>query len=93
MRSSYHCECKFCKAKRDWESHWLPVEVLQAFANIWILFHALFHHPKELGKKNRLTYTAKQVLVSIIVILAFAVLGILRIVFFPLWWLLEKLYD
>ena len=93
MRSSYHCECKFCEAKHDWESHWLPVEVLQAFANIWILFHALFHHPKELGKKNRLTYTAKQVLVSIIVILAFAVLGVLRIVFFPLWWLLDKLYE
>ena len=93
MRSSYHCECKFCKAKHDWGSHWFPVEVLQAFANIWILFHALFHHPKELGKKNRLTYTGKQVLVSIIVILAFAVLGVLRIVFFPLWWLLEKLYE
>ena len=76
MRSSYHCECKFCGAKHDWESRWLPVEVLQAFANIWILFHALLHHPKELGKKNRLAYTAKQVLVSIIIILVFAVLGI-----------------
>ena len=93
MRSSYHCECKFCGAKHDWESHWLPVEILEAVANIWILFHALFHHPKELGKKNRLTYTTKQVLVSIIVILAFSVLGILRIVFFPLWWLLDKLYE
>ena len=30
VRSSYHCECKFCGAKHDWESHWLPVDVLEA---------------------------------------------------------------
>lgn len=93
MCSKYTLECKFCNAKKHWESHFLPVEVLQAFANIWILFHVLFHHPKELDKKNRLIYSIGQVFVSIIVILAFAVLTILRIVLFPVWWLLDKLYE
>lgn len=93
MCSKYTLECKFCNAKKRWESHFFPVEVLQAFANIWILFHVLFHHPKELNKKNRLIYSIGQVFVSIIVILAFAVLTILRVVFFPVWWVLDKLYE
>ena len=93
MRSEYTFHCKFCEAKRHWESHWLPVEILEAFANIWIVFHALRHHPKEFGKKNRLIYAGKQTFWSIIIILLFSVFTVLRIVFFPLYWLLEKLYE
>lgn len=93
MRSEYTLHCKFCETKKHWESHWLPVEILEAFANIWIVFHALRHHPKEFGKKNRLIYCGKQAFWSVVIILLFSVLTVLRIVFFPLHWLLEKLYD
>ena len=92
MRSSYHCECKFCEAKHDWESHWLPVEILEAAANIWILFHALRKHPDKMTK-SRFKYAAKQTFWSVVIIILFFLLTALRVVFFPLWWLLDKLYE
>ena len=93
MRSSYRCECKFCGAKHDWKSTWLPVEILEAAANIWITFHALRHHQKEIMQKNRFIYAAKQTFWSVVIIILFFLLTALRIVFFPLWWLLDKLYE
>lgn len=93
MRSEYTLHCKFCEAKKHWESHWLPVEILEAFANIWITFHALRHHPKEIMKKNRFTYAANQTFWSVIIILLFGGLTILQIIFYPLYWLLSFLYD
>ena len=92
MRSSYHCECKFCDAKHDWKSTWLPIEVLQGFANAWIMFHALRYHPKEMTKR-RFVYAMKQFFWSAVVIVLFTILAILRVVFYPLWWLLDKLYS
>ena len=92
MRSEYTLKCKFCDAKKHWVSHWLPVEVLQAFANIWILFHALRKHPDKMTK-SRFKYAAKQTFWSMVIIVLFFLLTILRIVFFPLWWLLDKLYE
>lgn len=93
VRSSYHCECKFCGAKHDWKSHWLPVDVLEAAANIWITFHALRHHQKEIMQKNRFIYAAKQTFWSTIIILLFGGLTVLQIIFYPLYWLLSFLYD
>lgn len=92
VRSSYHCECKFCGAKHDWESHWLPVDVLEAVANIWILFHALLKHPDKMTK-SRFKYAVKQTFWSTIIILLFGGLTILQIIFYPLYWLLSFLYD
>ena len=92
MRSEYTLKCKFCDAKKHWVSHWLPVEVLQAFANIWILFHALFHHPDKMTK-HRFKYAVKQTFWSVVIIVLFFLLTTLQIVFFPLWWLLDKLYE
>ena len=92
VRSSYHCECKFCDAKHDWESTWLPVDVLEAAANIWITFHALRHHPDKMTAK-RFKYAAKQTFWSVIIILLFGGLTILQIIFYPLHWLLSFLYD
>ena len=91
VRSSYHCECKFCEAKHDWESTWLPVDVLEAAAYIWITFHALRKHPDKMTK-SRFKYAANQTFWSVVIIVLFTLLTILRVVFYPLWWLLEKLY-
>ena len=91
MKSSYHCECKFCDAKHDWHSHWLPVDVLEAFANIWITFHAFCKHPDKLTK-SRVKFTLNQFFWSAVIIVLFTLLTVLRIIFYPLWWLLEKLY-
>ena len=92
MRSSYHCECKFCGAKHDWKSTWLPVEILEAVANIWITFHALRKHPDKMTK-SRFKYAVKQTFWSVVIIILFFLLTALRVVFFPLWWLLDKLYE
>ena len=92
MRSEYTLKCKFCDTKKHWVSHWLPVEVLQAFANIWILFHALRKHPDKMTK-SRFKYAAKQSFWSVVIIILFFLLTALRVVFFPLWWLLDKLYE
>ena len=92
VRSSYHLECKFCDAKKDFESTWLPVDVLEATANIWITFHAVRHHPDKMTAK-RFKYAAGQFFWSSVIIILFTLLTILRGVFYPLWWLLEKLYD
>ena len=92
MRSSYHCECKFCEAKHDWESTWLPVEILEAVANIWILFHVLRKHPDKMTAK-RSKYAAKQTFWSVVIIVLFFLLTTLRVVLFPLLWLLDKLYE
>ena len=91
MKSSYHCECKFCDAQHDWESTWLPVDVLEAVANIWITFHAFCKHPDKMTK-NRVKFTLNQFFWSAVIIVLFTLLTILRIAFYPLWWLLEKLY-
>lgn len=92
MKSSYHCECKFCDAKRDWESEWLPVDVLQAFANVWITFHAFRNHPEVTKDKKRLRYVCGQVFWSGVIIVLYTLLTLLRVICYPLWWLLEKLY-
>ena len=92
MRSSYHLKCKLCEAKHDWESHWLPIEVLQAFANIWVTFHVLRKHPDKMIK-SRFKYAVKQIFWSVVVIILFFLLTALQVVFFPLWWLLDKLYE
>ena len=92
MKSSYHCECKFCDAKHDWESHWLPVDVLEAMANIWIVFHAFRKHPDKMTK-SRVKYTLNQFFWSAVIIVLYTLLTILRVVFYPLWWLFDKLYD
>ncbi len=91
VRSSYHCECKFCDAKYDWESTWFPVDVLEACANIWITFHAFRKHPDKMTK-SRVKYTLKQFFWSTVIIVLYTLLTILRIILFPLWWLLEKLF-
>ena len=78
MRSSYHLKCKFCEAKRD-------------LKNIWITFHALRKHFDKMTK-SRFKYAAKQTFWSVVIIVLFSLLTVLRVVFFPLWWLLEKLY-
>ena len=92
MRSSYHCECKYCDAKIDWESTWLPVVVLEAAGDIWINFHALRKHFDKMTK-SRFKYVAKKTFWSVVIIILFALLTILCVVFFPLWWLLDKLYN
>lgn len=92
MRSKYTLHCKFCEAKKHWESTWLPVDVLEAAANIWITFHALRHHPDKMTAK-RFKYAANQTFWSIIIILLFGGLTILQIIFYPLYWLLSFLYD
>jgi hypothetical protein len=43
--------------------------------------------------KSRFKYAAKQTFWSVVIIVLFTLLTILRVVFYPLWWLLEKLYD
>ena len=91
MRSSYHCECKFCEAKHDWENTWLPVEVLEAFAHVLITFNALRKHPDKMTAK-RFKYAANQTFWSVVIIVLFVLLTILRIICYHLWWLLEKLY-
>jgi hypothetical protein len=91
VRSSYHCECKFCDAKCDLESTWLPVDVLEAVANIWITFHAFRKHPDKMTK-SRVKYTLKQFFWSAVIIVLYTLLTILRIILYPLWWLLEKLF-
>lgn len=91
MKSSYHCECKFCDAKHDWESHWLPVDVLEACANIWIVFHAFRKHPDKMTK-SRIKYTLNQFFWSVVIIVLYTLLTILRVLLYPLWWLLEKIY-
>ena len=91
MKSSYHCECKFCDAKHDWESTWLAVEVLEACANIWITFHAFRKHPDKMTK-SRVKYTLNQFFWSAVIIVLYTLLTILRVAFYPLWWLLEKIY-
>ena len=92
VRSSYHCECKFCDAKHDWESTWLPVEVLEACANMWITFHAFRKHLDKMTK-SRVKFTLNQFFWSVVVIVLYTLLTILRIILYPLWWLLDKIYD
>lgn len=91
MKSSYYCECKYCDAKHEWGSNWLPVDVLEAVANIWITCHAFRHHPDKMTAK-RMRYTLGQFFWSAVIIVLYTLLTILRIIFYPLWWLLEKLY-
>lgn len=91
MLSTYHLECKFCESKKDFRSTWLPVDVLEAMANMWISFHVIRHHPNEISKK-RFLHITHQCFWSIAVIIIYILLTIMRIVFYPLWWLLDKLY-
>ena len=79
VRSSYHCECKFCEARRDWKSNWLPVDVLEAAANIWITFHALRKHPDKMTK-SRFKYVVNQTFWSVVAIVLFTLRTGLRVV-------------
>ena len=92
MRSECNFSCRLCDKSWQLKSRWLPSEVLEAFANLIIMFHALRHHPDAMTGKSFL-YLTNQVFWSVGIITVFFFIGLLRIIFYPLWWLLDKLYD
>jgi hypothetical protein len=92
MRASCRCECNFCKAEKVYKSEWLPAEVLTVFMEVWFFFHVLKHH-REYANFKRVGLLIKQIFSAAIVVVLLGVLIILRIVFYPLWLLLNELYK
>ena len=92
MRSSYTMFCKFCDKKWTFESKWLPVEVLESYSYPVILAHCIRHHREELTKE-RLWFSLKQIFITICVLVLFVIITFLKIITYPLYWLLEKLYE
>lgn len=97
MRSEYNLQCRFCDKSWQLKSRWLSSEILEAFANLIIMFHALRYHPEvyhpEVMTGKRFLHIANQVFWSVAIIIMFFFITLLQIVFYPLWWLLDKLYD
>ena len=92
MRSEYNLKCRFCDKSWQLKSRWLSSEILEAFANLIIMFHALRYHPDVMTGK-RFLYLVNQVFWSVAIIIIFFFITLLQIVFYPLWWLLDKLYQ
>ena len=92
MRSEYSMSCKFCGRRKQFVSTWINVEVLQTFANFWIFFHVLRHHPKELTSK-RIIRSMYRMTIGFITMVAYFLLTLLRIITWPLWWILDFIHN
>ena len=91
MKSTYTMKCKFCNKNWEFKSSWLPVEIFEIFGIYVIFFHAVFHHPEEMYA-SRVLYYLKMMILEAFALIALVLLFILRVVLYPLYWLLEKLY-
>ena len=92
MKSTYTMSCKFCNKNWEFKSSWLPVEVLESCGYPVILAHCIKHHREELIKE-RLWFSLKQIFRTICVLVLFVIITFLKIITYPLYWLLEKLYE
>lgn len=81
--------CKFCGKKYEYHSNWFPCEVMMGWLNIILLFHVAIHHPTELTSR-RIWYQLKEIIKGLFVIIIYGFLGILQIVFFPIYWVLDN---
>lgn len=93
MRSTCTMSCKFCDKKWEFKSNWLPVEMLELWSTYVIFFHGCFHHTNEMAKGIRFFHYIKLMIIGTLAIIVFTFIVILRIVLYPLYWFLEKLYE
>ena len=91
MRYSANHTCKLCNKSWKYKSNYVPSDVVDWWYNILFLFHVLKEHRKEFGFKNTIR-AIWSIFVKFLYCILWIVVSILQIIFYPFYWLLEKLY-
>lgn len=95
MTSTYTAQCKFCGKKYELKSKWVPVDILELVINIKHFFHSIRHHYKECGFKRNKKIFFKiwlDVFKGIVIIGWVILTTIIKIIFYPIYLLLDLLY-
>ena len=88
----YTTHCKFCGKKYEVKSEWLPNDILDLVIDIKLFFHAIRYHYKECGFK-KLTKTFFRIWKDVFKCIGIALLNLIRVILYPIYFLLDLLYH
>ena len=91
MRYSGYYNCKMCGKTWNHKSDYIPFELVDWFYNLLFFCHLVVHHHKELDFK-KVMHGLYQVLLQMIVAIMWIVFTTIKIIFYPTYWLISKLY-
>ena len=83
--------CKFCGKKYEIKSEWIPDDMLDLVIDIKLFFHAIHHHYKECGFK-KLIKAFFRIWQNVFKCIGISLLILIKIILFPIYWLLDLLY-
>ena len=89
---TYTANCKFCGKKYKKKSKWLPSEILELVIDFEHFFHAIRHHYKECGFK-KLAKAFFRILWKMLKGIGIGLLILIKIILYPIYLLLDLLYN
>lgn len=92
MKNTYGFSCKLCQWHCSIESSFWPLCVLEHLSCVWFFCHLLRRHIKKM-RLLHFWYGVKHFGLLIFSVLLFFVLATVMTILYPLWWLLDKLYN
>ena len=84
--------CKFCGKKYEEKSKWIPGDILDLVIEIKHFFHAIRHHYKECGFK-KLAKASFRIWKKIFKCIGIGLLILIKIILYPIYLLLDLLYN
>ena len=89
--TTYTAHCKFCGKKYEIKSNWIPDEILDLIIEIKHFFHTIRHHYKECGFK-KLAKAFFRILKNAFKCIGIALIDLIRVILYPIYFLLDLLY-
>ena len=89
--TTYTAHCKFCKKKYEIKSNWIPDEILDLIIEIRHFFHTIHHHYKECGFK-KIAKAFFRILKDAFKCIGIALIDLIRVILYPIYFLLDLLY-
>ena len=90
--TTYTTNCKFCGKKYEIKSNWFPDEILDLIIDIKLFFHIIRHHYKECGFK-KIAKAFFIILKNVFKCIGIALLNLIRVILYPIYFLLDLLYH
>lgn len=90
--TTYTAYCKFCGKKYEIKSSWIPDEILSLVIEIKHFFHVIRHHYKECGFK-KIAKAFFKILKNLFKCIGICLLNLIRVVLYPVYFLLDLLYH
>lgn len=91
MRYSANHTCKLCGKSWKYKSDYIPSETVDWWYHILFLSHMLKEHRKDYGFKRTIR-AIWFIFVRFLYCIMWFVLTLIKIIFYPFYWLLERFY-